>query len=136
MTQWLAMRYVRPAFPDTFNHRLRDQRSQIRKLLKKEVGNYISGIFIAVAEEELPSGIPYEIRLWLSMPKSEYENPEKRKEAGKLLLDIEVAMSRCDGIEVLDEEESRCRSEEEISLHDLQTMYRLSSFDDLSFEDG
>ena len=60
---WLVYRYLRSAFPDAFNDRIRQQKNELKKLLKKEGTQYLSGIYLHVTDEELQDGKPYAIEL-------------------------------------------------------------------------
>lgn len=67
LKQWLAARYGRPAFPNSFENRLRKQIKKktveqlIARLLEPE-SSYLVGLFFDLGEErlsELPDGEPY-----------------------------------------------------------------------------
>jgi hypothetical protein len=124
---WLARRYVRSAFPDTFVERTKPATNSLRKSLKR-AGNLLTGVFVFVEDHELPDHTPYRILLHGSMRVEDFDVPEKRKQAQELLDKIEAALGDCDGVEVL---ESNLRSEDEITLDDRRRLKRWD-FDDLT----
>ncbi len=66
ISQWISKRYIRPAFPDAFNFRLRHQGKAIQKFLK-EHGHRFRQILVACnpARTELPPDDSYDLILWL-----------------------------------------------------------------------
>lgn len=72
LKQWLAARYGRPAFPNAFETRLREQtgkKSTVEDLLNKaleKVSTHLIGIFFDLGKHrcmELPDGDPYTLRI-------------------------------------------------------------------------
>ena len=48
LLHWITLRFIRPAFPDAFNDRLRKRWRSIRKLTKKEAGCYLTGLYLVL----------------------------------------------------------------------------------------
>ena len=133
IVHWFAQRYERPAFPDNFNKRLSRKTRQVIERILKESGHLISGIYIACPHEELPDLTPYEITLYVVMTVKDYGDIEKAGECedmAQLILDAINEQSQ--GIRIINSEDM-CISEKELSLHDLRTVKRFTSFDHLSF---
>jgi len=126
---WVGRRYFRVAFPDAFNDRTNDAVKTLRKTLKSK-GDLLTAIYLFfVTEEELPRDEPYEVIMYGSMRLENFDVPEKRTEAQKLLDKVEAALATCTGIDV---KESVLKSEADISLDELRRLKRWD-FDDLTF---
>lgn len=129
LVQWIVYRYVRPAFPDAFNERYHAKKNALKKLLKKEGTQYLTGIYLRVTDEELPKDVLYEVALLGTISKENYQDDAKRAIAVKHLLDIEAILGDCEGIEVFRE----CLSEEDISLDKFRQYRRFTEYDYLSY---
>lgn len=118
LAEWIAKRYVRPAFPDELNRRIDVQRSEISKVLKKH-GAPISQILLHHApDDELPeSEGDYTILLKLVMAEDDYADKSKKEAALKAVLPLEKALKACPGIKVAD---CSLSSESGITLDDLR----------------
>ena len=128
ISQWIASRYLRHAFPDNFVKRI--DRKKIRKLLKQEKSAYLSGIYIRLSSyDELPDNEPYDIEIIGTITTENFEDKNKRQSAIELVNDIAGEM-QCDG---KIEANSECRSELEMTVHELRSFNRMSDFDDLSY---
>ena len=100
----------------------------------RESGHLISGIYIACPHEELPDGESYKIILYVVMSIEDYgdiEKADKCEDMAQQILDAINEQSR--GISVTNSEDM-CISEKALSLHDLHTIKRFTSFDHLSFD--
>ena len=124
---WLARRYRRPAFPDTFVERTREATAKIRKPLKSQ-GDLLTAVFLFGVDEELPSETPYEIIMYGSMRAEDWSDPNARACAQTLLDEIEGAFGESHGVDV---RECLLRSEADISLDDIRLLKRWN-FDDLT----
>jgi hypothetical protein len=120
LRRWLAGRYVRAAFPDEFNERVRPAADKIHKQAAKK-GADLTALFLYVRDEELESGTDYEIELIATMSTDSFNEPEARQVCQQLLNKIETELDKCAGIRVM---ESELRSEAEISLDDLALLKR------------
>ena len=125
---WLVYRYLRSAFPDAFNDRIRPKKDQLKKLLKKEGTQYLSGIYLHVTDNELQNDEPYEIELLGTITKEHYSDKSKRKIAEGHLLEVEAILGQCKGIDVSGE----CMSEEDITLDKIKGIRRFTDYDYLS----
>jgi hypothetical protein len=124
---WLARRYSRVAFPDAFNERIHAATKQLRSKLKSK-GDLLTAIYLLVPDKELTTGESYDIIMYGSMRVEDFDVPEKRKEAQKVLDKVEAALAVCDGIDI---KESALRSEAAISLDEVRKLKRWD-FDDLT----
>jgi len=131
ISDWLSRRYVRVAFPDSFNSRIRRSQKAIRKALRS-AGRYITAVFVAMESwAELAESEPYHIMITMTMKDEDFDDLLKRRHAQETLNRIEERLDSCAGIEVI---EGVLSSEGEISLADLRLIRRFE-FDDLSLRD-
>ena len=133
IVHWFAQRYERPAFPDNFNNRLSETRKVIGRILK-ESGHLISGIYIACPHEELPNTQPYKIVLHVVMAVKDYGNTIKASKCEDMAQQILDAINEHSQGIVIENSDNVCINEKELSLHDLRTIKRFTSFDHLSFD--
>ena len=96
LKQWLAARYARPAFPDTFEAYLRKNvkakltvEKKIAKILEPAAGHLIGMFFDlgAFRDEDPPKGIPYEITIAIVYDATE-GGPESRHEAERVAQEL------------------------------------------------
>tara|TARA_R110002073_G_scaffold245043_3_gene407286 strand:- start:8196 stop:8828 length:633 start_codon:yes stop_codon:yes gene_type:complete len=120
LTRWLAARYIRSAFPDAFNERIRPALKQVAKLAQKE-GQHISGIYFLISTDELEDELDYDIQVRATIEVEDYEQLAIRTKCNKALDGIVAAINGCEGINVYDHE---AVSEEDFSLDDLRLMKR------------
>lgn len=131
VARWVSRRYVRSAFPDAFNERVRSQRSAIRNLLKRE-GHKLSGIYIYLSsEEELDESTEYEIAFRATMTVADYDDEDVRTRCGGVIDELAKLFDAADGVEVVDHE--LC-NEASTSLDDLR-FYQRWDVDDLTLRD-
>jgi len=131
LAKWTASRYTRPALPDEFNSRLRSSAEKISKLAKRN-GKFLSGVYIGFLDEsELPGEEPYQIFL-LGSVEPDVAAGENLYHAAACFESIRAEINSIDGIDVLDAE---VRSEDRISLDEVNHMYRMP-FDYLSERSG
>jgi len=128
---WLAYRYRRAAFPDEFNRRAEAANSQVKAVLKAN-GQYVSGVLIAVADEELPRDENYSILIWMTTAVNDYSDRTRRALSEVATDKIASALSACSGIVVT---ESELRSEADVTLDDLKLLKRWDDYDTLSLRD-
>ena len=128
MVAWLTNRYIRRAFPDAFNERLRTHRKDIERPLKSG-GDHLNAIYLVIEDEELPAGVPYQLVVRGTMLDDDYGVVERRTRAQVAFDGLVAALNACDGVEVLDD---ALVSEAEISLHEIRLMKRWSVYDSLS----
>ncbi|HEX7027496.1 MAG TPA: hypothetical protein VF268_09660 [Gammaproteobacteria bacterium] len=129
LRHWIAARYVREAFPDAFENRLRAASNKINKKMKL-VKNAISSVYIALEPmAEVKEGETYKVGFVAVMPVSNYENPEDRKIAIQVIQDVAAAIHSCEGIEVYLNE---VVSEGDFTLSEMRMLKRWN-WDYLSF---
>ncbi len=128
LIQWIALRYVRTAFPDSFNDRLRPAASRLNRLLKSG-GTYITCILVAMDMGELHDDKSYNLILFALMREQDFENASRKAAAIEVLNQIEsIINSGCRGIDV---KETLVRSENEMTIAEFWMLHRLE-FDHLS----
>lgn len=128
ISQWIASRYLRHAFPDNFVKRI--DHKKIRKLLKQKKSAYLSGIYLHLSsDDELTDDEPYEIEIVGTITTDDFGDKNKRESAIDLINAIATEMQSDGKIEV----NSECRNELEMSVHDLRSFHRMNDFDDLSY---
>ena len=76
VAEWLAKRYIRAAFPTTFDQRWRSKQKDWQRLLRKH-SEWMQGVYLRLSTlDELPANAPYQCSLILAVPHL------KRGEAG------------------------------------------------------
>lgn len=67
-TQWIARRYSRPAFPDSFNARVASQRTPLKALIEPNHA-LLRNLYLRLSSfDELPDHQPYRLKLLLVAP--------------------------------------------------------------------
>lgn len=123
LIRWVARRYLREAFPDAFNNRLRSIQKKLSKLSKKASAGPVSGLFIEIEPfAELDAAEPYEVRFIVAFKQS-----SKRAEVEKYTKELRELLNNCEGIDLSDE--SRCLHHAEITLDEIESMKRWTDFD-------
>lgn len=132
ISEWLAKRYVRAAFPDAFNDRIAGQKKAIEKALKKD-GEYLSGIYLVLSSmEELSEDELYTIAITGTMRVADYDDQARRVAADRALTALSAAVRAARGIIV---EAVSLQSEDEFTLDDARIMLRWD-YDALSWRHG
>jgi hypothetical protein len=118
LAEWIAKRYVRPAFPDELNRRIYAQRTKIGDVLKKH-GALISQILLHhTPADELPVDEgDYALVVKLVVPDDDYADKVKKEAALKATIPLEKALNACSGIKVAN---CSLASESTITLDDLR----------------
>ncbi len=98
--KWIAKRYTRIAFPETFVARfvtLRKVENQFKK-----AASLVSNIYIRLLPsfEELKPGIPYGLDLILLLRSENFDNPRFYDETVEISRDIEKLLNKCEGLYV------------------------------------
>lgn len=121
LCEWVAKRYVRAAFPDAFNERLRAAHRKIDKALKRG-GEHVTGLFLMIdPDEEQPVDRDYRLFLRVVTTTEALTSAEREVELVRLAKIIADALASCDGIVVEDHE---LLSESEFTLADLRFFKR------------
>ncbi len=122
--RWLAKRYTRPAFPDAFNQRLEHVDKKLEALFKSRDGRVVTGIYVAVSEEEYLDERAYEIGVRITANIEVWE----KKESLKLLQNFENRFAwiveSCPGIQML-EDDIVAVPEDDLTVADLRRFKRL-----------
>jgi hypothetical protein len=133
--RWTANRYLRSAFPDTFNQRLAAAKGSMKRIetaLKRD-GSVITGIFLRVdPPDEIAPEERYQVIMRLTAREEVFEQPEPETRALELTELIRHEFDRVDGIEIVDYE---LVSEANFSLADLRATLRWD-YDYLSYREG
>jgi hypothetical protein len=117
---WISKRYIRASFPDSFNNRISKAQKAIGDKLKK--GNEaITAIYISTSDDELKDDEVYKILIRVTMQCKAYENLDLVTNCQNIVDFIELKLSECQGIDVLD---SSLVSEAELSIDDLHFFKR------------
>lgn len=117
---WLGSRFSRPAFADAFNERTRLASRAISEVVKKK-GGKISGIYIAVTDEELPAEKPYDLVLLVCMRKLDFEDAAAWEEVNVATEKIQEILLDCAGINLV---HCGVKSEETTTLEELRWLRR------------
>lgn len=119
VTDWIAKRYTRAAFPDEFNQRIYREREAIRRILKRD-GALFEDILICCTprREELEPDAAYDFTVWLVMGEEGYRDPPKFNAAQKACVRIEEVLGGCAGLSL---EECLVVSTKEVTLSHLKT---------------
>lgn len=113
IAEWMAKRYLRPAFPDAFNRRIAEQGRPIQRFCKKW-GHLFSQFYIHCAPEgeELPDGATYDLTVWMVL-QTEAAGSAAATGARALAEQFANILKACPGIQLDD-----CRSvtEDDVTL--------------------
>ena len=131
LKKWLARRYERPAFPNTFVERLDDVDDLVRGAMEQH-GDLISGIFVTMSSMgELSPDSDYIVTLVGMMREEDYLLHEQRQTVAGIVDQIAAHLDGCEGISV---EDSDVLSEAAVTLSELRRYFRLD-YDTLSYRD-
>lgn len=132
IAEWLAKRYIRAAFPSSFDHRWRAKLKEWTKLLEGQSA-WMQGIYVRLnTQTELDDDKPYKIHLIVAVPstvKKDAEWTKKKNEMEKLIGDFWKQFGvniECLGVEV--------RLTSALTLADIEKYQRFDA-DWLSFAD-
>jgi hypothetical protein len=133
--EWLGKRYDRGAWPDSFNERLKRQRTDraIRAALTPSE-HCFRDIFLAIepdAEELAEDAVPYVVRVAMVMTETNAGRADIVEEAQRCAIALTEVLRACPGIEV---EAVETITDADFTLADFDT-YRFWDFTDLSFPD-
>lgn len=125
LVKWVASRYLRPAYPDAFNDRLKPIQKELTRFWKANKGRLRAAYCVFAREDELPEEESYEVAFVLVHPRT-----VAIAEAQSLADQFEAIFSSCDGIEV----EAKAMADTDFSLFHLDR-YTRWELDHLSFSD-
>ena len=133
LTQWLAKRYIRPAFPDEFNRRIDAVRKQLKEILEKG-GNSIEKLYLGLSSyEELPEGQEYKVTVIGVMLTEDFENKVLARLVNEVVGKLGHTLQKCKGITVID---SSLQPDNNITLQDMRSLADWGDFDHLSHEEA
>ncbi len=115
---WLANRYLRPAYPDAFNERLRPVRKKLDDLQKRE-GRYFERLLLNLEppDEELGDGDTYSMVLWCVLHPDFVADESAISAAEQVADSLLTILQPLRGVEA---EACEVRLPAEVSLHDLR----------------
>jgi len=116
VAEWLSKRYIRPAYPDAFNKRIKKVKKQLAKALEKDHDHELfRSILIKLhpADKELLPDQTYSVAIAGVMREADYGDAQKRERGQRIIDELEHNLADCEGIEV---QECRLRSDEEVRL--------------------
>jgi hypothetical protein len=130
LTEWLAKRYTRPAFPDQFNVRLKPKREKFKNLLRKS-HHLFRGFYLRLSSfEELPDNEAYRLKLLLVAFGERLHDQEQL--VSQKAKELEYILRQCDKIEVV---EAKVLSDDKTSLKLLDDYVPWIDYDYLSGPD-
>jgi len=101
--QWIARRYSRPAFPDSFNARVASQRSSLKALINADHA-LLRHLYLRLSSfDELPDQQPYRMKLLLVAPSALWATRQKdiRALGANLIKILHSCTPRLDIVELL-----------------------------------
>lgn len=132
MAEWLAKRYIRPAFPSAFDERWRSKLRSWQELLRRW-SERVQGLYLRPSTlAELPNHDPYQCHLIIAVPKGATSDEDWTDRRFAIEGDVEEFWDQfeprilCAGVDVL--------STDEISLADIEQYQRFDA-DWISYED-
>ncbi len=130
LCRWVSRRYVRAAFPNEFNKRVKSALDALtdRRTELNRKSDLFTGVYVRVSETELEPAEDYEVLIWAALRPHDFDAPEKKTAAQELLDLIEAQLGSCPGIEIL---ECELKSEQDITIDHLHEWKRWD-FDVLS----
>lgn len=134
LRQWIVKRYVRAAFPGTFNNRYAGIRKHIETALGDEGGMYLVEIFLLINTfDELPADETYNIVLIGSMMDEDFDDSGKSAKAKEALAAVAQLFEECEGIKALN---YTVRARRNLSLSELDLLRRWDYLDPISTRAG
>jgi len=117
---WLTKRFVRAAFPDSFDKRWKQRRKQIEKIIKRL--KRVCDIYIKIEPfSEVDDDIDYDLELYLLMNAEDFDDPDIHREYTAHKKDLEDQFNQCPN---LDLQEIELVSDAEITLREIQQLRR------------
>jgi hypothetical protein len=120
---WVAKRYTRPAFPDSFNERLRSVGKALGKWSKSADAKPLSKVYFQLDPryDELREGDSYDLRVVATMFDEDFDDEEKFLQGSRAQERLEEILEDCPGIDLVDGVE--LRPHRDVSLTDLETYH-------------
>jgi hypothetical protein len=123
LAKWIAKRYTRVAWPDTFNERLATIDDKLERLFKSDNGKVITGIWLMLdpADDELAEDREYRLAVWLTMTSDSMMDTKEIRRGEDFEGRLKELLESCKGIELC---EIELRKESDVSLEDLRHFRR------------
>jgi hypothetical protein len=119
--KFAAKRYLRAAFPDAFNTRLKPAQAAIQKILKRS-GELLEGIYLRLkTDEELAEGTDYTLIMRTTVLSETKADAERFSAAQKATAALISEMNKCSGIVIV---EGDCVGEADFTLAHLREFSR------------
>ncbi len=101
---WYALRYSRPAWPDSFVQRVSPKREKFEKLLM-ELGSDINDVEVRIAlspnDKSLPKNRPYRVVVWFVVDGNRWEgDPPLREKAQETYNKFIALLKTCQGLTI------------------------------------
>lgn len=134
IAEWLAKRYIRPAFPSSFDKRWHRNGLKAWSTTLQRHSEYIQGIFLRLnTDEELPPEIPYQVAFIVAVPAETVGAPGWAELKDAISRDIEKFWAQFSP-------SIDCREVEVLGAHEITvealTLYERFDVDWMSFADG
>lgn len=128
LTEWLAKRYIRSAFPNNFDRRWRIERKKWEKLMKSS-SQIVQSVYLRLSTmDELEDDAPYKVEVLLAVTDDGAKDLDARHDLESNVLEFWNERS---GVECV---EARTLGLDEITLKDMMN-YQRFDLDWISFED-
>jgi hypothetical protein len=131
LSEWLARRYSRAAFPNAFDERVSPIKSKIKKCLQSVAGE-IFGIYFSLSDEELLKTEPYKAIGFAVMLDEDFCNNTKLDRCKQAIIKLQGLLH---GVGVEFDEDIEVVSDKDFSLEDLRLTKRWD-WDVLSYDEG
>jgi hypothetical protein len=133
VAEWISRRYVRSAFPDAFNERLRQKRKGFKKVLEDH-GEVLEGIYFSLSTfDELSPDKAYRLKVRLVMFAEDYKDADRLDRALRAKDAFEIGLEHCEGIKLVSVE---VISADKFTLADMADFPAWDGFDYLSNVEG
>ena len=131
---WYALRYSRPAWPDSLVMRIRDQKDKFAACITELADDLEVRIAISPNDKELAPEEPYLVAVYFVVDAIEWDsNPVVREKAAAAYAAFVTTLSKCSGIK-FDDEMSAVVSGAEFTWQQTRTSYEWN-FASLSYAD-
>ncbi len=121
LTKWVSQRLIRPAFPDEFWRRIDGAKTRLSRLFKKQICNYVTGIFLGMSSEELAADKDYRLLVWITARSQNINGPDTYRDLAKVAETLRSLLEKCPGISIA---ELEVRGENAVTIEDLRVMKR------------
>jgi hypothetical protein len=132
IAEWLAKRYIRPAFPTAFDERWRSKMKDWTDLLEAQ-SQWVQGIYLTLnTQDELADDKPYKVDMIVAVPAVSTKNPAWPKKKAELESLVEAFWKQfapgieCDRVDVI--------ATDKLTLADIERYQRFDA-DWVSFAD-